>query len=174
MLILNPPYNVRIAQEKNHNFYNNIGRQLKHEWSGCNAWVLSGDLKGLKHIGLRPSRKIKMFNGPIETRLLYFPLYKGSKKLKILIKLNKKEIKFIIINKIKKIEMEVEDLKLLTQPIEPENSIGRISRMDAINNKSINDRMLRKAQEKLHNLKLNLKSINNNDFGLCINCKKNY
>ena len=48
--------------------------------------------------------------------------------------------------------MEVEDLKLLTQPIEPENSIGRISRMDAINNKSINDRMLRKAQEKLHNL----------------------
>ena len=37
MLILNPPYNVRIAQEKNHNFYNNIGRQLKHEWSGCNA-----------------------------------------------------------------------------------------------------------------------------------------
>ena len=82
MLVLNPPYNVRIAQEKNHNFYNNIGRQLKHEWSGCNAWVLSGDLKGLKHIGLRPSRKIKMFNGPIETRLLYFPLYKGSKKLK--------------------------------------------------------------------------------------------
>ena len=75
--------------------------------------------------------------------------------------MNKKEIKFIIINKIKKIEMEVEDLKLLTQPIEPENSIGRISRMDAINNKSINDRMLRKAQEKLHNLKLNLKSINN-------------
>lgn len=87
MLVLNPPYNVRIAQEKNHNFYNNIGRQLKHEWSGCNAWVLSGDLEGLKHIGLRPSRKIKIFNGPIETRLLFFPLYKGSKKLKNLIKI---------------------------------------------------------------------------------------
>lgn len=86
--------------------------------------------------------------------------------------MNKKEIKFIILNKIKKIEMEMEDLKLLAQPIEPENSIGRISRMDAINNKSINDRMLRKDQEKLQNLKLNLKSINMDDFGLCINCKK--
>ena len=58
----------------------------------------------------------------------------------------------------------MENLKLLVQPIEPDNSIGRISRMDAINNKSINDRMLRKAQEKLKYLKLNLKSLKNEDF----------
>ena len=64
--------------------------------------------------------------------------------------MNKKEIKSIILWKIKTMELEMENLKLLVQPIEPENSIGRISRMDAINNKSINDRMLRKAQEKLN------------------------
>ena len=82
MLVLNPPYNIRIAQEKNHEFYNDIGSHLKHEWSGADAWILSGDLEGLKHIGLRPSRKIRMYNGPIETKLIYIPLYKGSKKSK--------------------------------------------------------------------------------------------
>ena len=66
----------------------------------------------------------------------------------------------------------MENLKLLVQPIEPENSIGRISRMDAINNKSINDRMLRKTQEKLKYLKLNLKSLESKDFGFCLKCKK--
>ena len=69
-------------------------------------------------------------------------------------------------------ELEMENLKLLAQPIKPENSIGRISRMDAINNKSINDRMLRKTQEKLKYLKLNLKSLENKDFGFCLICKK--
>ena len=44
--------------------------------------ILSGDLEGLKHIGLRPIRKIKLFNGPIETKLVHIPLYKGSKKIK--------------------------------------------------------------------------------------------
>lgn len=66
----------------------------------------------------------------------------------------------------------MENLKLLAQPIKPENSIGRISRIDAINNKSINDRMLRKAQEKLKYLKLNLKSLESKDFGFCLKCKK--
>ena len=80
MIILNPPYNVRIAQEKNHLFYEQIGTRLKHSWSGSDAWILSGDLESLKHIGLRPIRRIKMFNGPIETKLVHIPLYKGSKK----------------------------------------------------------------------------------------------
>ena len=49
-------------------------------------------------------------------------------------------------------KQDIAELKHFTAPIEPENSIGRISRMDAINNKSINDRALRKAEEKLKNL----------------------
>ena len=80
LIILNPPYNVRIAQEKNHLFYEKIGSRLKHTWSGSDAWILSGDLESLKHIGLRPIRRIKLFNGPIETKLVHIPLYKGSKK----------------------------------------------------------------------------------------------
>jgi len=60
----------------------------------------------------------------------------------------------------------------LTKPIAPENAIGRISRMDAINNKSVNDAALRKAELKLNNLQIALGKINDTDFGICIRCKK--
>ncbi len=82
LILMNPPYNVRIPQEKIHDFYANIGSRLKHEWSGSDAWILSGDLESLKHIGLRPKRRIRLFNGPIETKLVHIPLYRGSKKAK--------------------------------------------------------------------------------------------
>ena len=72
--------------------------------------------------------------------------------------MNKTLIRDIILTKIIKIKTEIADLKLLAKPIEPENSIGRISRMDAINNKTIVDRMLRNSEEKLKKLKFNLNS----------------
>ena len=84
--------------------------------------------------------------------------------------MNKKELEILIRKKINLISIEIQELKLLTKPIEPENAIGRISRMDAINNKSINDRMLRKAKEKLKKLNLALSRINEKEFGMCINC----
>ena len=59
----------------------------------------------------------------------------------------------------------------LTKPISPENAIGRISRMDAINNKSVNEASLRKTQAKLINLEKAFKKINNDDFGFCVQCK---
>ena len=59
----------------------------------------------------------------------------------------------------------------LTKPIAPENAIGRVSRMDAINNKSVNDAALKKAEQKLKNLKIALSNINDPDFGLCSKCK---
>ncbi len=86
--------------------------------------------------------------------------------------MNKKELEILIRKKINLISIEIQELKLLTIPIEPENAIGRISRMDAINNKSINDRMLRKAKEKLKKLNLALSRINEKEFGMCINCNK--
>ncbi len=73
--------------------------------------------------------------------------------------------------KINKLKTEIADLKLLAKPIEPENSIGRISRMDAINNKTIVDRMLRNSEQKLKNLKFNLYLLETDDFGNCRKCK---
>ena len=67
--------------------------------------------------------------------------------------MDKNKIKNIIEEKIKDLALEIDELRQITKPIEPENAIGRISRMDAINNKSINDRMLRNSLQKLKNLK---------------------
>ncbi len=59
----------------------------------------------------------------------------------------------------------------LTKPIAPENAIGRVSRMDAINNKSINDAALQKAETKFRNLEIALSKVDDPDFGVCIQCK---
>ena len=71
-----------------------------------------------------------------------------------------------------KTEKTIETYKEMTQPIAPENAIGRISRMDAINNKSIAEAALRKAKEKYSNLKYMLTQIHEKDFGHCAKCKQ--
>lgn len=65
----------------------------------------------------------------------------------------------------------ISSLKDLTKPISPENAIGRVSRMDAINNKSVNEAALRNAFNNLTLLESALERINHEDFGICIRCK---
>ncbi|MEN0005038.1 MAG: TraR/DksA C4-type zinc finger protein [Bacteroidota bacterium] len=72
---------------------------------------------------------------------------------------------------IQKTEEEIAHLIEMTQPIAPENSIGRISRMDAINNKSVAEATLRSAKRKLSNLRIALSKIESPDFGICTRCK---
>mgnify|MGYP002636648209 CR=1 FL=1 len=86
--------------------------------------------------------------------------------------LNKVEIKANIEAEILKTEKKVAEYKELTKPVEPENAIGRISRMDAINNKSVIEAALRKSKEKLEKLKIALSKIDDKDFGLCARCHK--
>jgi len=84
----------------------------------------------------------------------------------------KKFIKNKISTKIRILEDDVSFLKETTKPISPENSIGRVSRMDAINNKSVAEETLRNSLDRLGKLKESLSSIDNEDFGLCQRCKK--
>lgn len=72
---------------------------------------------------------------------------------------------------IEKVKKEILELEDLTQPISPENAIGRVSRMDAINNKSVNEASLRKKRQILIRMNHNLKAIDKPDFGNCIRCK---
>lgn len=65
---------------------------------------------------------------------------------------------------------EILQLEENTQPISPENSIGRVSRMDAINNKSVSEATLRTTRRKLANLKMALSRIDSPDFGMCARC----
>ena len=85
-------------------------------------------------------------------------------------KVEKQDIKNRILEELKKTEEAVLDYKESTKPISPENAIGRVSRMDAINNKSVVEAALRKAEEKLNKLKLVLDKVDDADFGICIRC----
>ena len=83
---------------------------------------------------------------------------------------DKQDIKKRILEELKKTEELILDYKESTKPISPENAIGRVSRMNAINNKSVVEAALRKAEEKLNKLKLVLDKVNDADFGLCMRC----
>ncbi|MEQ9289058.1 MAG: TraR/DksA C4-type zinc finger protein [Cyclobacteriaceae bacterium] len=85
--------------------------------------------------------------------------------------LDKTEIRKKIVGEIVQTKSDIADLEELTKPISPENAIGRVSRMDAINNKSINDASLLKSREKLKNLETALSKLDTADFGICVRCK---
>ena len=86
--------------------------------------------------------------------------------------MDKEEIKQRIIDEIAKTEKLIAEYKELTKPIAPDVAIGRVSRMDAINNRSVTEASLRQAEDKLKNLKHVLSQIDSNDFGKCIRCKQ--
>lgn len=80
VVVLNPPYGERIGSPDLNALYKGIGDTLKTNFSGYDAFVFTGNLEAAKHIGLRTSRRIPLYNGPIECRLLKFELYRGSKR----------------------------------------------------------------------------------------------
>ena len=75
MIICNPPYDERLQIDDIISFYKSIGDVLKKKYTGFEAWIISSDLKALKFIGLHPSKKITVFNGPLECRFVRFSLY---------------------------------------------------------------------------------------------------
>ncbi|MCD4679472.1 MAG: RNA methyltransferase [Bacteroidales bacterium] len=82
IMITNPPYGERMKVEDVKSLYKKIGDTLKKNYAGYDAWIISSDLEAHKFVGLRPSRKIKVFNGPLECRFLKFSIYEGSKKFR--------------------------------------------------------------------------------------------
>ena len=86
--------------------------------------------------------------------------------------MDKSELKQILLDKIFETELLVKEYQELTKPVAPDVAIGRISRMDAINNKSITEAALRQSEEKLRNLQQVLSKIDDKDFGLCLKCHR--
>ncbi len=79
VVVLNPPYGERIDPEQLEFFYKRIGDTLKKNWSGFDAWMITGSPEGLKSFGLKPSRKTPLMNGSIECRFCKYTLFKGSR-----------------------------------------------------------------------------------------------
>lgn len=80
-MVFNPPYGERLDINLER-FYREIGDTLKQGYPGTQAWFITGNLEALKYVGLKPSRKIKLFNGKLESRLVRYDMYEGSKRAK--------------------------------------------------------------------------------------------
>lgn len=80
-VLFNPPYGERLDIEMER-FYREIGDTLKQNYPGTQAWFITANLEALKFVGLKPSRKIKLFNGSLEARLVKYEMYEGSKRTK--------------------------------------------------------------------------------------------
>lgn len=86
--------------------------------------------------------------------------------------MDKTEIGQKLLDEISKTKLLIKEYKEMTQPVAPDVAIGRISRMDAINNKSITEAALRQSEEKLMNLQRVLSRIDEKDFGMCLKCHR--
>lgn len=80
LVVMNPPYNERILSDDINQLYKSIGDTLKNGYQGYDAFVLTGNLEAAKNVGLKASRRIPLYNGPIECRLLKYELYRGSRR----------------------------------------------------------------------------------------------
>lgn len=79
VMISNPPYGERMGEEIEE-MYQKLGDWMKDQLDGFDSWILSSNIEAFKMLGLRPSRKIKAFNGDLECSFRKYEMYKGSKK----------------------------------------------------------------------------------------------
>lgn len=83
LMVFNPPYGERLDIDLER-FYRELGDTLKQSYPNTNAWFITANAEALRFIGLKPSRKIKLFNGGLESRFVKYEMYEGSKKGKYL------------------------------------------------------------------------------------------
>lgn len=83
-VIINPPYGERLNDLDTERLYKMIGDSLKQNFDGYSVWIISSNKESLKHIGLRTSKKLTLYNGSLECKFHNYQIYKGSKKSKYL------------------------------------------------------------------------------------------
>jgi putative N6-adenine-specific DNA methylase len=82
VIIMNPPYGERLNTLDVISLYKGVGDKLKSDFDGFDAWIISSNKEAFKNVGLRPSRKIPLMNGPLECKFIKYEMYRGSKKAK--------------------------------------------------------------------------------------------
>ena len=76
-VLTNPPYGERLAVDTQL-FYKQMGDNFKQNYTKTDVWMITSSVEGLKSFGLRTKRRIKLFNGKLDSRLVHFPIYSGS------------------------------------------------------------------------------------------------
>ena len=95
---------------------------------------------------------------------LWYPCQMDSKR--------RKHFEELIRDQLAQVEGEIDSLKELTKPISPDNAIGRLSRMEALNEKSVHESNLGKSKLRFSQLKKALERVAGDDFGLCLRCEE--
>lgn len=80
------------------------------------------------------------------------------------------DAKILVNDTLLKVKEEIKRLEEITKPISPDNAIGRLSRMEAIGEKSVNDAALRNAKMRVTKLNQALKRIADEEYGDCLEC----
>ena len=80
IIVMNPPYGERISTNDLLGLYQMIGERLKHAFVGNEAWVLSYREECFDQIGLRPSKKVPLFNGALECEFRKYEIFDGKYK----------------------------------------------------------------------------------------------
>ena len=81
VVVMNPPYGERMIKDNIDELYKSIGDTFKQKFSGYDCWVISSNMDALKKVGLRPSRKITLYNGQLECKFMKYEMYPGTKKI---------------------------------------------------------------------------------------------
>ncbi len=79
VIIMNPPYDIKIEADIP-KLYSGIGDTLKQHFAGYTAWIFTASEEGLKYVGLKPSQKIKLKNAKLDSWLVRYDLYEGTRK----------------------------------------------------------------------------------------------
>lgn len=80
-IILNPPYGERLDKDDDIlQLYADIGKTFKHNFQNFDAWIISSNMDAFKNVGLKPSKKIVIYNGPLECRFNHYKLFGGTHK----------------------------------------------------------------------------------------------
>ncbi|HZK97543.1 MAG TPA: THUMP domain-containing protein [Prolixibacteraceae bacterium] len=86
IIITNPPYGERMKPQSITELYSSVGNTLKNKFAGFEAWIITSSEDGLKSVGLKPAKKIDLFNGALACSFRCFELFRGSHKDAVIIK----------------------------------------------------------------------------------------
>jgi putative N6-adenine-specific DNA methylase len=86
IVVTNPPYGERLITKSIANLYKLVGDVLKQKYAGYTAWIISSSEEGFKNIGLKPSRKIQLYNGALPCSFRSFELFAGTHKQTVILK----------------------------------------------------------------------------------------
>jgi len=74
-IVMNPPYGQRLEMDDIEALYQQIGDSFKHNFKNYTAWIFSGNDEAMKNVGLKTTKRYKMFNGSIPCRFQSYELY---------------------------------------------------------------------------------------------------